>query len=80
MLWCPFPKPTFYEAINTEGEPVPVVGSSYEAFEQQDIEGLIDNDTLDDLINGKELMQIAIDHFGGTFGDRLNMQFAGNGK
>jgi len=45
-------------------EPTRTIGSSIESFERQDIEGLIDEKSPEDIIMGKELMETATDYFG----------------
>ena len=49
---------------NDQGEPVSKIGPSYENYERDGIEGLVDPDTPEDMLIGKELMQMALDFFG----------------
>jgi len=53
----PFAKLSDYEAIDS-------IGSSIESFERQGIEGLIDEDDPEQIVNRKQLMKIATDYFG----------------
>jgi len=43
---------------------VQAIGRAYEPYEEDGIEGFVDSDTPEDLILAKELMQMALDHFG----------------
>ena len=43
---------------------VQAIGRAYEPYEEDGIEGFIDSDTPEDLMLAKELMQMAVDHFG----------------
>jgi hypothetical protein len=43
---------------------VQVIGPAYEPYEVDGVEGLVDTDTPEALMLAKELMQMALDHFG----------------
>ena len=49
---------------NFNGESITVIGRAYQPYEQEGIEGLVDSNTPEDMLIGKELMQMALDFFG----------------
>ena len=49
---------------NFNGESITAIGRAYEPYEKEGIEGLVDANTPEDILIGKELMQMALDFFG----------------
>ena len=47
-------------------EPIKTIGHAIDSFERQGIEGLIDEDNPEDILMGKELMEMASNHFGNS--------------
>ena len=49
---------------NSQGEKISPIGPAYESYEQEGVEGFDEPDNPEDIMIGKELMQIAMDFFG----------------